>query len=61
MTLAQTDWIDAKAKNEVVGIMAFDLSAVFDTLEYFSNGRGWQYIWILIGYQLDTYSIFGVK
>jgi hypothetical protein len=34
LTLAQNDWIDAKAKNEVVGVMAFDLSAAFDTLEH---------------------------
>ena len=32
LTLAQCDWIDAKAKNEVVGVMAFDLSTAFDTL-----------------------------
>ena len=34
LTVAQTDWINAKAKNELVGIMAFDLSAAFDTLEH---------------------------
>ena len=33
LTMVQIDWIDAKAKNDVVGIMAFDLSAAFDTLE----------------------------
>ena len=32
LTMAQCDWIDAKSKNEIIGIMAFDLSAAFDTL-----------------------------
>ena len=34
LTVAQTDWINAKARNELVGIMAFDLSSAFDTLEH---------------------------
>ena len=34
LTVAQTDWINAKARNELIGIMAFDLSAAFDTLEH---------------------------
>ena len=34
LTVAQTDWINAKARNELVGIMAFDLSAAFDVLEH---------------------------
>ena len=34
LTVAQSDWIHAKDKNELVGIMAFDLSAAFDTLEH---------------------------
>ena len=33
LTLAQTDWIDAKSKKEAFGVMAFDLSSSFDTLE----------------------------
>ena len=34
LTVAQTDWINAKASNELVGLMAFDLSVAFDTLEH---------------------------
>ena len=34
LTVAQTDWLQAKANNEVVGVMAFDLSAAFDTLSH---------------------------
>ena len=30
---AQTDWVSAKSKGEFVGIMAFDLSAAFDTID----------------------------
>jgi hypothetical protein len=37
LTVAQTDWINAKASNELVGIMAFDLSAAFDTLEHLTS------------------------
>ena len=33
LTIAQNDWVDAKAKGLEVGVMAFDLSA-FDTLEH---------------------------
>ena len=32
LTVAQNDWTYAKLKNNVVGLMAFDLSAAFDTL-----------------------------
>ena len=31
-SVAQGDWIDAKARNEFVGVIAFDLSAAFDTI-----------------------------
>ena len=34
LTVAQTDWINSKARGELIGIMAFDLSAAFDTLEH---------------------------
>ena len=34
LTVAQSDWVDAKSRNEVVGVMAFDLSAAFNTLEH---------------------------
>ena len=34
LTVAQSDWIHAKSKNEVVGLMAFDLSSAFDTLNH---------------------------
>jgi hypothetical protein len=34
LTVAQNDWVDAKARNEMVGLMAFDLSAAFDTLAH---------------------------
>ena len=34
LTVAQSDWIDAKAKIEIVGVMAFDLSSAFDTLAH---------------------------
>ena len=34
LTIAQNDWIDAKSRNDIVGVMAFDLSAAFDTLEH---------------------------
>lgn len=29
---AQTDWVSAKSKGEFVGILAFDLSSAFDTV-----------------------------
>ena len=31
LTVAQNDWIHAKSKGEIVGVMAFDLSVAFDT------------------------------
>ena len=34
LTVAQNDWADAKAKDNHVGIMAFDLSSAFDTLDH---------------------------
>ena len=34
LAVAQTDWINAKARNELVGIMVFDLLTAFDTLEH---------------------------
>ena len=34
LTVAQNDWIEAKTKNEIVGVMAFDLSSAFDTLSH---------------------------
>ena len=34
LTVAQNDWIHAKSMNEVVGLMAFDLSAAFNTLDH---------------------------
>ena len=34
LTVAQTYWINAKARNELVRIMVFDFSAAFDTLEH---------------------------
>ena len=37
LTVAQTDWINSKARGELVGIMAFDLSAAFDMLEQYSQ------------------------
>ena len=33
LAVAQTDWLHAKSHKELVGIMAFDLSSAFDTLE----------------------------
>ena len=32
LTCAQTDWMKAKSKGECVGVLAFDLSAAFDTI-----------------------------
>ena len=32
LTCAQTDWFEAKSKGNTVGVMAFDLSAAFDTV-----------------------------
>jgi hypothetical protein len=32
LTCAQADWIAAKANDDAVGVLAFDLSAAFDTL-----------------------------
>ena len=34
LTIAQCDWIHAKSKNDIVGLMAFDLSSAFDTLSH---------------------------
>ena len=34
LTVAQRNWIHAKSKNEVVGLMAFELSSAFDTLNH---------------------------
>ena len=34
LTVAQNDWIHAQSKNDVVGLMAFDLSSAFDTLKH---------------------------
>lgn len=34
LSVAQNDWIHAKSKNEIVGVMTFDLSSVFDTLDH---------------------------
>ena len=31
---AQTDWVSAKSKGDFVGVLAFDLSAAFDTLDH---------------------------
>ena len=33
LACAQSDWAAAKARGEVVGVMAFDLSAAFDTID----------------------------
>ena len=33
LACAQSDWAAAKAREEVVGAMAFDLSAAFDTID----------------------------
>ena len=33
LACAQADWAAAKARGEVVGVMAFDLSAAFDTID----------------------------
>ena len=30
---AQTDWVSAKSKGDFVGVLAFDLSAAFDTID----------------------------
>ena len=40
LSIAQNDWISAKSKNYVVGLMAFDLSAAFDTLGKDSSRYG---------------------
>ena len=32
LACAQMDWIEAKSNNDIVGVMAFDLSAAFDTV-----------------------------
>ena len=32
LACAQSDWIEAKSKGEFVGILAFDLTAAFDTI-----------------------------
>ena len=32
LACAQTEWIEAKSKSDTVGVMAFDLSAAFDTI-----------------------------
>ena len=49
LTVAQTDWINAKASSELVGILAFDLSAAFDTLEH-----------LLLLMKLESASIKGI-
>ena len=33
LACAQANWAAAKARGEVVGVMAFDLSAAFDTID----------------------------
>jgi hypothetical protein len=33
LACAQADWAAAKARGEIVGVMAFDLSAAFDTID----------------------------
>ena len=33
LACAQADWAGAKAKGNFVGVMAFDLSAAFDTID----------------------------
>ena len=33
LAIAQADWAAAKARGEVVGVMAFDLSSAFDTID----------------------------
>ena len=32
LACAQTDWIEAKSSGDIVGVMAYDLSAAFDTI-----------------------------
>ena len=32
LACAQTDWIEAKSSGQVVGILAYDFSAAFDTI-----------------------------
>ena len=54
LTCAQTDWTKAKSRGEFVGVMAFDLSAAFDTVSATTLLRklqlaglsGWPLKWI---------------
>ena len=32
LACAQNDWVEAKSRGDAVGVMAFDLSAAFDTV-----------------------------
>ena len=33
LACAQTDWIEAKSTGDVIGVIVFDLSSVFDTIQ----------------------------
>ena len=33
LVCVQTDWFEAKSKGDAVGVMAFDLSSAFDTVD----------------------------
>ena len=33
LACAQTDWVEAKSHGDTVGVLAFDLSAAFDTID----------------------------